>query len=49
MAVVEHGQTGVLPNLVATQAIDMDQRRLGMTNWCEEHKKTLAGFIRPKG
>ncbi|MGJ4889687.1 hypothetical protein [Bradyrhizobium sp. HKCCYLR20261] len=34
---------------VATQAIDMDQRRLGMTNWCEEHKKTLAGFIRPKG
>ncbi|WP_315798494.1 MULTISPECIES: hypothetical protein [unclassified Bradyrhizobium] len=34
---------------VATQAIDMDQRRLGMTNWCEEQKKTLAGFIRPKG
>ncbi|MGJ4947134.1 hypothetical protein [Bradyrhizobium sp. HKCCYLS20291] len=34
---------------IATQAIDMDQRRLGMSNWCEEHKKTLAGFIRPKG
>ncbi|ABQ36325.1 MULTISPECIES: hypothetical protein [Bradyrhizobium] len=34
---------------IATQAIDMDQRRLGMTNWCEEHKKTLAGFIRTKG
>ena len=34
---------------VATQAIDMDQRRLGMSNWCEEQKKTLTGFIRPKG
>ena len=34
---------------IATQAIDMDQRRLGMTNWCEEHKKTLACFIRTKG
>jgi len=34
---------------IATQAIDMDQRRLGMTNWCEEHKKILAGFIRTKG
>ncbi|MDU3127558.1 MAG: hypothetical protein E6699_08635, partial [Bradyrhizobium sp.] len=34
---------------IDTQAIDMDQRRLGMTNWCEEHKKTLAGFIRTKG
>ena len=34
---------------IATQAIDMDQRRLGMTNWCEEHKKTLVGFIRTKG
>jgi len=34
---------------VATQAIDMNQRRLGMSNWCEEQKKTLTGFIRPKG
>lgn len=34
---------------VATQAIDMDQRRLGIPNWCEEQKKTLTGFIRPKG
>jgi hypothetical protein len=33
---------------VATQAIDMDQRRLGMSNWCEEQKKTLTGFIRTK-
>jgi hypothetical protein len=31
---------------VATQVTDHDQRRLGMTTWCEDQKKRLTGFIR---
>jgi hypothetical protein len=31
---------------VATQATDLDQRRLGMTTWCADQKTRLAGFIR---
>ncbi|WP_439392501.1 hypothetical protein ACRQ5Q_23810 [Bradyrhizobium sp. PMVTL-01] len=34
---------------VATQATDMDQRRLGMPSWCEAQKTNLAGLIRSKG
>ncbi|WP_440640066.1 hypothetical protein ACSHT2_01460 [Bradyrhizobium sp. PUT101] len=34
---------------VATQATDMDQRRLGMSGWCEAQKTNLAGLIRSKG
>jgi hypothetical protein len=34
---------------VATQMTDLDQRRLGMTNWCEAQKTNLAGLIRSKG
>ncbi|MBR1132957.1 hypothetical protein [Bradyrhizobium iriomotense] len=34
---------------VATQATDMDQRRLGMPGWCEAQKTNLAGLIRAKG
>ncbi|RXG89464.1 hypothetical protein [Bradyrhizobium zhanjiangense] len=34
---------------VATQATDMDQRRLGMQGWCEAQKTNLAGLIRSKG
>ncbi|WP_027572195.1 hypothetical protein [Bradyrhizobium sp. WSM1743] len=34
---------------VATQATDMDQRRLGMPGWCEAQKTNLAGLIRSKG
>ena len=33
---------------VATQTTDLDQRRLGMTGWCEAQKSKLAGFIRTK-
>jgi hypothetical protein len=33
---------------IATQTIDLDQRRLGMTSWCETMKPKLAGFIRAK-
>ena len=34
---------------VATQMPDLDQRRLGMSNWCEKQKTSLAGLIRSKG
>lgn len=34
---------------IATQASDMDQRRLGMPGWCEAQKTNLAGLIRSKG
>ena len=34
---------------VATQMTDLDQRRLGMSNWCEKQKTNLAGLIRSKG
>ena len=33
---------------LATQTTDLDQRRLGMTSWCEAQKTKLAGFIRSK-
>lgn len=34
---------------VATQATDLNQRRLGMPSWCEVQKTNLAGLIRAKG
>lgn len=34
---------------IATQATDLDQRRLGMSGWCEAQKTNLAGLIRSKG
>lgn len=33
---------------IATQSTDFDQRRLGVTSWCETQKSALAGFIRTK-
>ncbi len=33
---------------VATQTTDLDQRRLGMSGWCEAQKSKLAGFIHSK-
>ncbi len=33
---------------IATQTTDLDQRRLGMTSWCEAQKANLAGLIRTK-
>jgi hypothetical protein len=33
---------------IATQTTDFDQRRLGMSTWCETQKAKLAGFIRTK-
>jgi len=35
---------------VATQATDLDQRRLGMPGWCEVQKgESLPALIRSKG
>jgi hypothetical protein len=33
---------------MATRSTDLDQKRLGMTTWCETQKTTLAGFVRTK-
>jgi hypothetical protein len=33
---------------VATRSTDLDQKRLGMTTWCETQKTTRAGFVRAK-
>ncbi|MFB9267134.1 hypothetical protein ACFFWD_28915 [Bradyrhizobium erythrophlei] len=33
---------------IATQTTDLDQRRVGMTNWCHDQKARLAGYIRTK-
>jgi hypothetical protein len=33
---------------LATRSTDLDQRRVGMTGWCEAQKTRLAGFIRVK-
>ncbi|MDB5576759.1 MAG: hypothetical protein JWR80_1935 [Bradyrhizobium sp.] len=33
---------------VATKTTDLDQRRLGLSTWCETQKTTLAGFVRAK-
>jgi hypothetical protein len=33
---------------LATQTTDLDQRRAGMTIWCQEQKSRLAGYIRTK-
>ena len=33
---------------IATQTTDLDQRRLGMTGWCEAQKTNLAGLIHDK-
>ena len=33
---------------VATMSTELDQRRLGMTIWCETQKTKLVGFVRTK-
>ena len=33
---------------LATKTIDMDQKRTGVSAWCEAQKSKLAGFIRVK-
>ena len=31
---------------LATRSTDLDQKRVGMTAWCETQEARLAGFIR---
>jgi hypothetical protein len=33
---------------LATRSTDLDQKRVGMTTWCEAQKTRLTGFIRTK-
>ena len=33
---------------MATRSTDLDQKRIGMTTWCETQKTRLSGFIRTK-
>lgn len=33
---------------IATRSTDLDQKRVGMTTWCETQKTRLSGFIRTK-
>lgn len=45
----ERGDDGLMLEVaLATKSTDLDQRRLGMTTWCETQKTKLAGFIRTK-
>jgi hypothetical protein len=45
----ERGDDALISEVaLATQSIDLDQRRLGMTTWCESRKASLAGFVRTK-
>ena len=33
---------------LATRSTDLDQKRIGMTAWCDAQKTKLSGFIRTK-
>ena len=45
----ERGDAELMSEIaVATKSTDLDQRRLGMTAWCETQKARLAGFVRIK-
>ena len=33
---------------MATKTTDLDQRRLGLSTWCETQKTKLVGFVREK-
>lgn len=33
---------------MATKSTDLDQRRLGLSTWCETQKTKLIGFVREK-
>src|SRR6195952_4448236 len=45
----ERADDGLMQEVaIATRTTDLDQKRLGMTTWCETQKSRLAGFIRAK-
>ncbi|MGH6709784.1 MAG: hypothetical protein ACREEK_12520 [Bradyrhizobium sp.] len=45
----ERADDGLMQEVaIATRTTDLDQKRLGMSTWCETQKGRLAGFIRAK-
>jgi hypothetical protein len=45
----ERADDGLMQEVaIATKTTDLDQKRLGMTTWCETQKGRLAGFIRAR-
>ena len=45
----ERGDAELMSEIaMATKSTDLDQRRLGLSTWCETQKTTLAGFVRAK-
>jgi hypothetical protein len=45
----ERGDDGLMTEVAtATMSTELDQKRIGMTTWCETQKTRLAGFIRAK-
>ena len=45
----ERGDADLMSEVaVATKSTDLDQRRLGLSTWCETQKAKLAGFVRTK-
>jgi hypothetical protein len=45
----ERADDGLMQEVaIATRTTDLDQKRLGITTWCETQKSKLAGFIRAK-
>ena len=45
----ERGDDGLMSEVaVATMSTELDQKKLGMTTWCETQKTRLAGFVRAK-
>ena len=45
----ERADDGLMQEVaIATRTTDLDQKRVGMTTWCETQKGKLAGFIRAK-
>ena len=45
----ERGDAELMSEIaMATKSTDLDQRRLGLSTWCETQKTKLAGFVRSK-
>ena len=45
----ERGDNDLMTEVgMATRSTDLDQKRVGMTTWCETQKTRLSGFIRTK-
>jgi hypothetical protein len=45
----ERADDGLMQEVaIATRTTNLDQKRLGITTWCETQKSKLAGFIRAK-